>query len=247
MSHMGSENSGDSPEKPAEPASLKALLAIPVIRALCISGFALTFINTGFDVIFVLFCYSPILHGGLAFNASEIGYSLAISGVISVLLQLFAMPKLLRTVDHAHMYNFCMGLWPYVWVLLPGLNLLARAGMDDAGHMVPATRAIVWACIACLLSIAKVACLAYSVSMILVKDSAPDARSLGATNGLAQWSMCFARSFSPAFASSLFAFSNGFDFILLRYMWVLVMVLISFLGTTLSRRIAEGRRLSQRG
>ncbi|KAH9951314.1 MFS general substrate transporter [Amylocystis lapponica] len=247
MRQIGSENvADDPPEKPAQPASIKTLLSIPVIRALCISGFALTFINTGFDVTFVLFCYSPIKGGGLAFNASQIGYSLAMSGVISVLLQLFLMPKLLRTVDHAYMYNFCMSLWPYCYVILPGINLLAQTGVDESGQMFPATRAMVWVCIAFVLSIAKGAGLAFSVSMILVKDSAPDPSSLGATNGLAQWAMCFARSFSPAFASSLFAFSNGFDFILLRYLWVMVMVIISFLGTTLSRRIAEGRRQSVR-
>ncbi len=105
--------------------------------------------------------------------------------------------------------------------------------------------------------------------MILVKESAPDAASLGVTNGIAQFAMvgfsfcpcppqksplprdaytlailpqCLSRSFSPAFASSLMAFSIGYDFILLRYLWVIVMTLICFLGTTLSRRIAEGRR-----
>lgn len=99
-----------------------------------------------------------------------------------------------------------------------------------------------------------------SVSMILVKEAAPDPAALGSTNGLCQFFMvripspnvedrsptrytqCFARSFAPAFTSSLFAFSNGFDFFLLRYLWVLVMAVVSFLGTTLSRRIAEGRR-----
>ena len=53
---------------------------------------------------------------------------------------------------------------------------------------------------------------------------------------------CLSRSFSPAFASSLLAFSIGYEFILLRYLWVMVMTTICFLGTTLSRRIAEGRR-----
>ena len=59
---------------------------------------------------------------------------------------------------------------------------------------------------------------------------------------LAAATQCLARSFSPAFASSLLAFSTGHEFILLHYLWVLVMTTIAFLGTTLSRRIAEGRR-----
>ncbi|OSD01624.1 MFS general substrate transporter [Trametes coccinea BRFM310] len=235
-------------EKPSEPASVKHLLSIPVVRALCLSGAGLSFIATGFDVTFVLFCYTSIQQGGLAFNATQIGYALSISGLISILLQLFCMPFLLRRFDHARMYNFCMGLWPFCFVLLPGLNFLARWGAVDplAGELAPATEALVWVGIAVILSISRTAALAFSVAMILVKDSAPNPASLGVTNGIAQFAMCLSRSFSPAFASSLLAFSIGYDFVLLRYLWVLVMTLICFLGTTLSRRIAEGRRLSPR-
>ncbi|KZT11407.1 MFS general substrate transporter [Laetiporus sulphureus 93-53] len=243
MRQVGSEHGTVDPEKPAEPAGVRALLSIPLVKALCLSGFALSFLNTGFDVTFVLFSYSAIERGGLNFETHQIGYALAMSGAASVLLQLFFMPYLLRRFDHARMYNACMALWPFCYVLMPGLNLIARAGTADGVVMNAGAKAMVWVGIAGLLGLARTACLAYSVSMILVKEAAPDPSSLGATNGLCQFFMCFARSFSPAFVSSLFAFSNGFDFVLLHYLWVLVMVIISFLGTTLSRRIAEGRRV----
>lgn len=45
-----------------------ALLRLPVIRALCFSGCALSFVGSAFDVVFVLFCYSPIQMGGLSFS-----------------------------------------------------------------------------------------------------------------------------------------------------------------------------------
>jgi len=243
MRQVGSEHRSVDPEKPPQPASIRSLLSIPLVKALCLSGFALAFLNTGFDVTFVLFSYSAINRGGLNFETHQIGYALAMSGAASVLLQLFCMPYLLRRFDHAKMYNFCMALWPFCYVLLPGLNIIARAGIEEAtGEPSAAARAFIWMGIAGLLMLARTACLSYSVSMILVKEAAPDPSSLGATNGLCQFFMCFARSFSPAVASSLFAISNGFDFVLLRYLWVMVMVVISFLGTTLSRRIAEGRR-----
>ena len=44
------------------------LLAIPVVRALAISSLALSFLSGAFDVVFVLFCYSPITTGGLGFS-----------------------------------------------------------------------------------------------------------------------------------------------------------------------------------
>ncbi|KAH9934807.1 MFS general substrate transporter [Fomitopsis serialis] len=242
MRQVGSEHRSADPEKPPQPAGIRYLLSIPLIKALCFSGFALAFLNTGFDVTFVLFSYSAIERGGLNFQTHQIGYALAMSGVASVLLQLFFMPYLLRRFDHARMYNVCMAIWPFCYVLMPGLNIIARAGIDEAtGEPSDAARAFIWMGIAGLLLTARTACLAYSVSMILVKEAAPHPSALGSTNGLAQFFMCFARSFAPAFTSSLFAFSNGFDFFLLRYLWVLVMAVLSFLGTTLSRRIAEGR------
>ncbi len=142
--------------------------------------------NTGFDVIFVLYCYSPVLTGGLAFTvrqltstvlhidqhsmssvvqAAEIGLALATSGAISAGLQLFFMPYLLRRFDHAKMYNSCMSIWPYCYVLLPGLNIIARMGLIEVDGVLgvhPATKAILWAGISVLLLMARVACLAFS-------------------------------------------------------------------------------------
>lgn len=81
--------------------------------------------------------------------------------------------------------------------------------------------------------------------MILVRDSAPDPSSLGATNGLAQFAQCFARAFSPAFASSLFAFSVGSNHIMLRYVWVVILTGISMFGTSFSRKIEQGMKASR--
>ena len=124
-SSSDSFRSDSSVESPEQPMGVRSLLSIPIIRALCSSGCALAFILTAFDVVFALFCYSPIAAGGLSFSVSiimpqlifynrylhqpeQIGYSLAISGFISIFLQLFIMPTLLRTFDCATLYNFCV-------------------------------------------------------------------------------------------------------------------------------------------
>lgn len=80
--------------------------------------------------------------------------------------------------------------------------------------------------------------------MILVKDSAPDPSSLGATNGLTQFCQCFARAFSPALTSSLFAFSVGSGHVALRYLWVVALAGVSMFGTTFSRKIEQGMKVS---
>ncbi|EGN96080.1 hypothetical protein SERLA73DRAFT_185613 [Serpula lacrymans var. lacrymans S7.3] len=222
-----------------QPMSVGALMSKPIISALASSGCALSFIATSFDVVFVLFCYSPILSGGLAFSASQIGYSLATAGAIASFIQLFIMSYLLRTFDCAKMYNFCMGIWPYTFAILPLLNIIARSGLDKTtGLLSTPTVALLWSGIACVLAMSKIGALAYSLSMILVKENAPNAASLGQTNGIVQFAMCFARSFAPFLVSSLFALSIDNN-LLGGYLWVVIMIVVAFLGSSISYRISK--------
>ncbi|KAF8163161.1 major facilitator superfamily multidrug-resistance, DHA1 sub-family [Crassisporium funariophilum] len=217
--------------------NLSQLLAMPIIRALCTSGCALSFISTSFDVIFVLFCFSPVSAGGLAFSTSEIGFALSVAGGIAGLLQVFFMPMVLRRVDHAAMYHFCMKIWPYTFLALPLLNIIARHGVVAGKDQLEVrVTFILWIGIFLVLCMARVAFLAYSVNMLLMKRYAPNSSSIGSTTGLVQFSICLSRAFSPAFASSTFAFSNKMTF-LHGYSWVLVMAMLGFLGCLFSRNI----------
>ncbi|KAF8590442.1 MFS general substrate transporter [Ramaria rubella] len=213
--------------------SMFGLLAIPVVRALAISSFALSFLSGGFDVLFVLFCYSSISAGGLGYSASQIGYALAIAGTSAVLFQAFALPTLLRHVTALTAYKLCMTLWSIAYVALPLLNVLARLGLDDinaeADALKPAYSIAVWIGIGICLAITRLANLAFSLSMILVKDTSPCPSALGAANALAQFSMCLARAIAPAFVSALFATSIDHH-ILGSYLWVCVMGFLAWAG-----------------
>lgn len=73
------------------------------------------------------------------------------------------MSYLLRTFDCAKMYNFCMGLWPYTYIALPILNVIARNGIDnETGQMDVYTIATLWTGIATVLVLSRVGGLAYS-------------------------------------------------------------------------------------
>ncbi|KAL5511682.1 hypothetical protein ACEPAH_4900 [Sanghuangporus vaninii] len=207
------------------------LLQIPVIRALCISGCALSFVGTAFDVVFVLFCYSPIKSGGLSFSVSQIGYALAVAGISSALIQIIFMPVLLRRISCAKLYMVCMGIWPLAFLLLPPLNWIARTGISEFAEstLAPHIRLLVWFGIAAALALSRVACLAFSLNMILVKDHAPGPSSLGSANGLAQFSQCLSRAIAPTFVSCLFAFSVDHN-ILGGNLWMIFMLAISVLA-----------------
>ena len=166
----------------AAPLSARQLFAIPFLRSLIISGFALSFVSAAFDAVFVLFAYTPIDVGGLAFSVrigsvkfpdvhlthtldfqtSQIGYSLSIAGCLSCLIQLFITPILLRKFNYAKMYHTCMCLMFFPFIVLPFLNLILRNGRDEFGEVSPQARAMVWSGIILVMFVSRLTCLAYA-------------------------------------------------------------------------------------
>ncbi|KIM87578.1 hypothetical protein PILCRDRAFT_815139 [Piloderma croceum F 1598] len=225
--------------KLSEPHSFTSLLSKSVIRALCGSGFALNFLAGGFEVVFVLYCYSAIEDGGLGLPTEQIGYSLSGSGILAMLLQILLMPYLMRTFDKAKVYNFCMCLFPFMFIVLSMLNLIARRGYDEVtGVMNSHTTGLLWAGIALVLSMSRVVNLSFALSMMLAKEYSPNEASLGVTNALVQFSMCLSRAVSPAFVSSIFALSIDHN-LLGGYLWVVIMVMVSLGGIYQSATIAN--------
>ncbi|PPQ78552.1 hypothetical protein CVT25_011824 [Psilocybe cyanescens] len=229
-------------EDASPPMSIAQLLRIPVIRALTFSGVALCFTATSFDALFVLFCYTPIRLGGLNFPASYIGYSLAIAGTSSILIQISCLPTLLIRVNHAKLYNICMFFWPAAYLALPLLNVIARRdialGYNEQEVLSPSALYAVWILIMAIMIMSRIGCLAYSISLILVKQNAPSPSDLGKTNAIVLWGMCFAPAFAPAFVSSFFAASIDMH-IFGGYLWLVIMVVISFAGCVVSLSIAH--------
>ncbi|GJJ08256.1 hypothetical protein Clacol_002466 [Clathrus columnatus] len=251
--HITSEKSSKEPQAiipkiatstrsaPPSTANIKKLLSNPLIRALCLSGGCLAFLASAFDVVYVLFCFSPIASGGLARPADEIGYSLAVSGLTSAGLQLFIMPWLLRTFNLDNMYRRCLSLFPLAFAGLPLLNYIARMGVDESGTVVvPWVKTATWAGTVLILAMSRVAVLAFSFSLMLLKDAAPSPEALGSTNGLAQWFQCLMRSFSPAFVSSLFAISIDNN-LLGGHLWVVIMCSLATFGYYITSKIPEAR------
>ncbi|KAG9089824.1 hypothetical protein FRC06_001373 [Ceratobasidium sp. 370] len=189
---------------PKHDFSITGLLANKAIRTLCASSFFMSFIAMGYDVVFVLFAYSPIHEGGLGFDPSQIGYALASSGMIAATMQAGIMPILLRRWKASTLFKACMLVWPFAFALLPILNLIARLGsrVSDSGvgrTLEPSALTMVWIGIGIAQCLSKISCLAFSMQMLLTKSNAPCPEALGSTNGLVQAVMCLARIFSPAF------------------------------------------------
>ncbi|KAK1218246.1 hypothetical protein PQX77_014619 [Marasmius sp. AFHP31] len=220
-----------------ETTGVRSLLSVPSIWALSMSSFALSFNATAFDVLFVVFCYSPIQRGGLGFSASQIGFSLAAAGSTSALIQLFFMPTILRRYKLANIYNFCIAFWPIVFVLVPFLNLIARYGIVHE-ELSTKTTSLLWMGIVCILILSRIGCLAYSVNMILVKEAAPNPMALASLNGLIQCFMCLARAISPAVVGAIFSLSAEYS-LMGGYFWAFFMVICCVAGCLMGKGIVQ--------
>lgn len=131
-----------------------------------------------------------------------------------------------------------MGLWPFTFIALPILNVIARGGInEETGQLDAYTTATLWAGIAIVLTLSRVGAIAYSLSMVLTKENAPSPASLGQSNGVIQFAMCLARSFAPFLVSSLFALSIDNN-LLGGYLWVIIMASLAYFSTTISCKIS---------
>ena len=94
------------------------------------------------------------------------------AGLISCVIQLFLTPFLFARYDPIRLYNGCLSLWPYCFISLPLLNIVARIGLPTMGRQVTEgavnltdvddrAQAMIWRGITALLALTRVACLAF--------------------------------------------------------------------------------------
>ncbi|CEL55793.1 putative membrane protein YCR023C OS=Saccharomyces cerevisiae (strain ATCC 204508 / S288c) GN=YCR023C PE=1 SV=2 [Rhizoctonia solani AG-1 IB] len=223
---------GDDNEEDEQPHnwSVRELLKLPELRQLYRSSVILSFLAESYVVVFVLFSYTKIQFGGLGFEPAEIGFVLAVAGSISFALQLLVLPTILRRAKPTKTFEACMTLWPIGFAIPPILNIIARASSGNGHHPIGlSASAAIWVGIWTAQLITKLACMGYAMNMIIARQSAPDQRALGTTNGLNQLFMCAARMFAPVAVSTLFALSTEHNWLGGHLVWV-IMIVLSLLG-----------------
>ncbi|KAG7086624.1 hypothetical protein E1B28_002566 [Marasmius oreades] len=223
--------------KPTFGTTTKLLLSIPIFRTICASAFSLSFLTVSFEVVFVLFCYSPVLQGGLGLSVQQIGYSLGFAGFVGAISQFLILPVLLRRFDHAKIYYACVNVWPLVFLALPALNILARRVYDPLVGKTSSSGydASLWTGIAVVLATSKVGIWPYLVNMLLVKNYTPPS-VIGSANGLLQLFICISRAFGPIITSTIFSLSVS-RHLLSGYLWAIFLSALAIGGTLVARRI----------
>ncbi|SCV70961.1 BQ2448_3723 [Microbotryum intermedium] len=242
-----------------EPPSISSLFMNRRVQN-CLVCYALLALQTiALDALFVLFAYSPIKVGGLAFDESEIGKALGLGGVFTVLFQLVLFPSLQKRFGTVRLYRVFMGLYPFVFGLFPVMATAARKKQDGQGigvwpslalflllksmsvhepvpsfYSSPRRYKLIASTMACLFS----ANCSYGCNMLVITSSAPSRRLLGTLNGLAQMLSSLMRAIGPLVASSLFVISKEKHVLGGQLVW-LVWGCVAVLGFVSTLRLKE--------
>ncbi|CAH7667154.1 major facilitator superfamily domain-containing protein [Phakopsora pachyrhizi] len=169
----------------------------------------LSFQTIGLDALIVLFAFTPIKSGGIGFTTSQIGETLSIAGIFTLLIQVFLFPRLQKYLGTVKLYRICMSSYPIIFLLFPIINQVAliesriKEEVKRSSHLYVG----VWIGVLALMGLKTLANMVFSCNMLLVNGSAPTRDSLGTVNGLAQCCASFARAISPMVSSSLFSIS----------------------------------------
>ncbi|KAH9917008.1 MFS general substrate transporter [Fomitopsis serialis] len=179
------------------PATLRSLMVRPVLLSVANYG-TLCLLDIAYRAIQPLFLSTPIALGGLGFTPATIGLVLGIYGLMNGSLQAMFFARVVRRWGPKRVFMAGMACFVPLFGMFPVINALARAN---------GVTGIVWAAIVLQLAISVLMDMSFGCSFMFVTTSAPNRRSLGATNGVAQVVAALLRAAGPAPATSLFALS----------------------------------------
>jgi hypothetical protein len=119
----------DSEEVSAEDKSLKKLMTRHI--SLIIFSFGvLSLLGIGIGALLPLFCFTPVEHGGLGFNAKTIGSVISQRSVSVLIIQMVAFPWFQKRVGTTRLFKWLMTLWIPTMLLMPVCNIFARMGNE---------------------------------------------------------------------------------------------------------------------
>ncbi|KAJ2656641.1 hypothetical protein IW148_005542 [Coemansia sp. RSA 1199] len=228
----------------SEQLSMLSLLTPTCRRVLTINILMCLAISMYYHI-YSMFAASPPRDGGLGFNTQGIGISLAISGLVVIYLQLVAYPKLVQKYGTLRCCQIgLLGMVP-VFFAIPFLSLLSARVERLIGDRVPVdllvsqswiSRAgleysVLWTLLLALLLARMVGdILAFTSINLIVSNIAPTKTTLGAMNGMQQFSSTCTRIVGPMLSGTLWGWSIKHKMVYplnSHLVWVLCGVLIA--------------------
>ncbi|KAJ3723993.1 major facilitator transporter [Lentinula raphanica] len=193
---------GDNTTSPLHSQPLQLPLSqvlTPQVRMTIITYTLLAFLDIALRAVQPLFLTASPSFGGIGFSVPLVGTCLAAFFFASGVYQALAFAPLYAWMGPKSIYLLSVIMFVPIWALFP----IMSASLDDGGTVNWAT----WVEFTVQIILYVIMDMGFSVAFIYIRASAPNAYSLGVTNGLGQTGASIARAIGPASATSLFAFS----------------------------------------
>ncbi|OAX31596.1 MFS general substrate transporter [Rhizopogon vinicolor AM-OR11-026] len=220
----------DAPENAVEdaPVPMRSLfvpsILIPVANYAC-----LAILDIAMFALQPLFYYTPIERGGLGFDPVIIGFWMGSFGIVNGVLQTIIFAPLVHKYGPKSAFQFSTACSIPIFSLPPITNIIARQyGINW----------LVYSSLTLSLILTVLMDMGFVSILIHITAAAPNKRSLGATNGLAQTAASIVRAFGPAASTSMFAYSLQHK-LLGGYAVYVVLVTMSVFSLMLSVKLPE--------
>ena len=104
----------------------------------------------------------PVISDHGPTQTTEIGIVLSASGLFAAIVQPFLFPWLSARIRTKTLYKFAFAIYPFLYLCLPLLNVLARAGGPDPEHLEWWADPALWTGIAFVMILSRTGSLAYA-------------------------------------------------------------------------------------
>ncbi|KAH9009417.1 MFS general substrate transporter [Lactarius deliciosus] len=216
---VGAEDVLDGPVKDTEkPVPLRVLLTRPVVVSVANYGMIGMLDMTAGNFISLVWSTS-VEFGGLSMNPASIGLWMAAYGLMEGVFQFVAFPRIVRRFGPRRVFIASIILFAPVYTMLPFENLVLRHsshGMNLAAGLL----------IVLQFSALNISGMGFGAIFMFISSAAPNKRSLGATNGIAQTIVSIQRTVGPAAAASLFAFSLDHNILGGNFAYVVLLAVV---------------------
>ncbi|KAN0136219.1 efflux pump azaL [Lactarius tabidus] len=202
--------------KQDQPLPLRALLTRPVL--LSVSSYAMiALLDMAAMALIPLVWSTPVELGGLSLSPASIGLWLSGYGCLNGVVQFTMFPRVVARLGPGRVILTSVAAYVIIYTMFPFQNLAARA-----------KSASVWLLVVLQLASICITDMGFNSVFMFIAAAAPNKRSLGATNGLAQTVVAVQRMVAPAAAASLFAYSLANDIIGGNFTYVVLLTVVCF-------------------
>ncbi|KAI9453853.1 MFS general substrate transporter [Lactarius psammicola] len=203
-------------QDPEMPLPLRALLTRPVLVS--VSSYAmLALLDMAAMALIPLVWATPVELGGLNLNPASIGLWMSGYGCLNGIVQFTLFPRVVARLGPGRVFLTSVAAYVLIYTMFPFENLAARA-----------RSATVWLLVVLQLASICITDMGFNSVFMFIAAAAPNKRSLGATNGLAQTVVAVQRMVAPAAAASLFAFSLANDILGGNFTYVVLLSVVCF-------------------